>query len=828
MIFGKYAPKYWDKGLPVIPLHRFDEVNEEGKGIGKAPIPKSWQMYNNSMPTEAQKAEWLERYPDNNIGLPLGAQSKCIALDIDTTDATLISCIERIVPKSPWERVGKKGKVMMFRYNGEKTFRIKDISGNTICELLSSSTQVVLPPSIHPDTKQPYTSNCELVDVIEQLPILPREVETMLRGAFEELGVNLSHKGWTRTIDYVSQGSRDVKMTSVAGIYAQAVLRAEMTLKEAIETFEAWCATHVEHVAGDDVDVNKGVRNLIRFLLNDVNGKKKKPLPKGWDTGLTPEDKKKLGVDVSEECLAWDYARLQTYLREKFEEYNDGSITTIQKRTEAVEYALARIARSPNLSTIEVNQCISYIAHSCPNMTVPVLRKRLTELSSTGIVGADHTEIARAALADIDNTIPNYERNPDREFDSLRYCNDRFWRWGGSHWEILPQTEILKVISNEYGNLPAAKRNSDHLGIYNVMKSQLAPTLADVEIKGVNFANGFVDIDGKLHPHSRKFGCTYTLPYRYIENEKLPPKFEAFLKSVWGDEPDYNDRVKALREAMAVTIFGCGTSFARAVLLFGIAKSGKSQLLRIIEKLLPQEIVSYVTPYKFDSTFEVVGLSRSKLNICGELDETKPIQGALFKQIVDGSEMEGRYLYGQSFKFKPQATHWFASNHLPKTKDATEGFNRRWLILTFNKMVTKENQIRDIGDIIAAEERESIAAWAIGAMKELQTRGDFTLPPSHFTILNEMISENDTLFFFLVSEEGPRLEKNSSILTDTLYQSYRNFCYSVASARPVGLRKFYTRLKELGILLGFCADNIKVSGLTMDKESGKPVRRESE
>lgn len=819
-IFGRYAKEYWAKGLPVIPLHRFDERNDKGTSIGKAPIPKMWQNYHNTMPDEATQNQWLSQYANNNMGLPLGEQSRCVALDIDTDNDTIIALIDRIVPSSPWVRIGKKGKVCMFRYNGESSWQIRDMStGGVICELLSTRRQVVLPPSIHPDTQAPYTANAHLPDVIDNLPYLPKDLETILRGAFsQELNISLSSTGWTKTVDFVSQGARDVKMTSVAGIYAQAVLRGEVTLKEAIEMFQAWCATKVEKVAGDDIDVDKGIRNLVSFMMRDVTGPKKKSLPKGWDAQLTSTEKKSLGLENTEEHVAWDYEKLTTYLREKFETFEMNS----PERSQAIEYALQKIANSPDMSIIQRDQCLNYITQTNRNIGTPTLRKRLMELESNGIAGMDHTEIAKAVLSDIDSRIPNNEANltdPTSAYPSVAYWNDRFWRWAGSHWEELTRSEILKAISSEYGHLPAAKKNSDHVGIMNVMKSHVQQHIKTVDIPGVNFANGFVDMEGNVHNHSRQFGCTYTMPYRYdptLADPTNAPKFQHFLRSVWGTEPDYADRVRALREAIAVSIFGQGPSFARAVLLFGIAKSGKTQLLRIIEKMLPQQVVSYVTPYKFDSTFEAVSLATSYLNICGELDENKPINGATFKQIVDGSEMEGRYLYGQNFKFKPKATHWFASNHLPKTKDATEGFNRRWLILSFKNIVKKEDRIRDIGDLIAAEEREAIAAWAIGCMKEMKSQGDFTLPQSHFQMMNEMVAENDTLFFFLTSEEGPRrAEKDSFILLEQLYDKYRNFCFTRASVQPVGQRKFYARLKDWGIILGFNVTTSQVFGLTL-------------
>lgn len=824
MIFRDNAPKYWAKNIPVIPLHKWDALNADGKSVGKAPCPYGWQRFNDSMPTAEEMATWLTKYPENNIGLPLGKQSGCIALDIDTCSEQEIALIENLVPKSPWVRVGQKGKVMMFRYNGEQTFRIKDDTGRTICELLSSKTQVVLPPSIHPTTKQPYVSNCELLDVIDSLPTLPPDLETILRSSFEEnLKIKLNESGWTRTVDYVSSGSRDVKMTSVAGIYAQAVLRGEITLKEAIDMLIAWCSTQVENVAGDPVDVNKGVRNLVKFLMNDVLGPKKKVLPRGWDLGLTEEEKKSLNINESEDIVAWNYEKVRSYLREQLESLEDSV-----KRTQSIEYAVERIARS-NMSVIEEEQCLKYIALTNKEISVPALRKRLCELRSNGLIGDNHTEIAKAVLKDINDRIPDYESyDTTREFNSLRYTQDKFWKWGGSHWEILERNEILKVISSEYGFLPAAKKSNDHVGILNVMKTLLHTSLSDLDVKGVNFANGFVDINGDIHKHSKKYGCTYTLPYPYNkEKSSLDdcPKFKKLLYSFWGSDSDCAEKIQALREAFAVTIFGYGPSFARAILLYGIAGSGKSQVLNVISRLLPPEVISCVPPYAFETRFDVVSLASSYLNICGELDETKPIPGAIFKQVIDGSEMEASYKFGQNFKFHPKATHWFASNHLPKSKDTTEGFNRRWLILEFKNIVKEEDKVRDIGNIIVAEERESIAAWAIEAMFSLQNKGDFTLPQSHVNIVSEMVAENNSVFFYLISEEGPRLNKSSSIPLDNLYESYRSFCYGVAGARPVGRRKFMSTLKEQGILYGFSVTNSEVNGLTMDKDTGVSVVR---
>lgn len=825
-LFRNNAPALWQHGLPVIPL----------RPRGKEPLSPNWSQYKDKMPTPAEQQHWLMNYPDCNIGLPLGAQSGCIAIDIDTEDKALISVIDAVVGHSPWVRVGQKGKVMLFKYSGQKACKIKDIDGKMICEILSAGNQVVLPPSIHPKTQKPYVANCPITEVCHALPELSKDIETLLRQALQAAGVTLSHSGWTRTTDYVSQGSRDVKMTTMSGFLAAGVIRGELSLLEAIDRMYAWKDMCVENVAGDDVDIEKGVRNLIQFMIQDVVGPKQKALPNGWDSGLTEKQKQEWGLNFTQEHQEWTLSQLREYLKVEFEKHEAGTL----QRIAAVEYTLQRIANSPHLSSLDIDIIFKYICQSNKQeFTTASLKKRLMDIRAGEIKGTDHTEIAKAVASDLLRT------------GEVRYFNTKFWQYRGSNWEILENQEILKVIADNYGHLPAAKRSSDHLGILRVVQTVVPQgKLNTLNIRGMNFANCFVDIDGKMCPHSPAFGCTYTLPFRYrpelgddlINNA---PMFFKFLKSVWGMEEDFAERVKALREAMAVTYFGIGPSFARAILLYGIAGSGKSQLLEIVKRLLPPSVVSYVTPYKFDDKFEVTELSKSLLNICGELQEDKPIPGAAFKQIIDGSSMNGQYKGMQIFSFVPNATHWFASNHLPKTRDVSEGFNRRWLVLTFNHPVAKKDKVRDIGNIIAAEEREAIAAWVLGCIKDVTKTGDLTLPPSHIEIMRDIASENDTIFFYLTSEEGPGFEqencqgtlyeiagdeqgypngkeeplkKSTGTNIAELYEKYTAFCYSKARARPVGLRKFSQRLRELGIFMNFRVDGLMVYGLTLKKD----------
>lgn len=171
-IFSTLAPQYWGADLPVIPLRERSKV----------PAINGWTEFADRMPDETEQEVWLQAFPNGNIGLPLGPASGICIVDIDTEDEALIAAILEVLPASPWRRVGKKGMALAYKFDGLASFKLKGETGMLV-ELLSSGNQVVLPPSIHPDTGLPYRANVDLWEVKSDLPSLPIDIESRLRAA---------------------------------------------------------------------------------------------------------------------------------------------------------------------------------------------------------------------------------------------------------------------------------------------------------------------------------------------------------------------------------------------------------------------------------------------------------------------------------------------------------------------------------------------------------------------------------------------------------------------------------------------------------------------
>lgn len=771
-IFADTAPGYYAKGLNVIPLFARE----------KKPITKDWSRYAETPVTPEQQEQWIAGNANSNIGLVLGKSSGLIMIDIDTDEKAVFDAIMAVLPPSPWKRLGKKGLMLAYKWSPIKTHRVKNISGETIVETLSSRTQCVLPPSIHPETQKPYEANCELTEVLHQLCTLPENIEEILRAAITKAGVKLSHSGWSRVTEHISAGSRDTTLTELAGLFAFAVMRGERTLKEAMGMLQAYHAEFIDNVAGDPVDVSKHVENLIKFIHRDVNDKGK-ILPRGWDEGFTKEQLVEMGVTLTEEDTEWEFEQIQKYLQDQFEAHPNG-----KERSDAVERILSKVSKSNQLTKIDEDRILKYIV-DVSGLGIPIssFRARLRELRTGDVRGTDHSEIARAVLKDLE------------QYNVVRFHDEKFMKWGGSHWVEMDKNSIKGLISGNYGHLDACKRASDINGILSVLSYIAENGIKRKEIEGVNFANGFLTQELKLVPHDPDFGMTYTLPFRYMEEEAGKfPMFAKFISDSWGRDDDYEHKMDALQEAICVTLFGLGPRYQRGILLHGAPKSGKSQMLRIIESIVPSEAKCSVPPNMWHDKFMPAQMHNRILNICGELSEHKLIDGQSYKDIIDGAEISGQNKNQAIFRFRPMVTHWFASNHMPKSADTSAGFIRRWLCLTFHFPVTDGEKIVDLGDKIASEEREAIVSWATQAMPRLLKNNDYTLPSSHKTLVNEVANVNNSVRYFL-KESGKVKTDVDEVFTDEtkLFNAYYAFCLGAGGVKPVAATRFRAMMREL-------------------------------
>ena len=136
MIFSEWL----ENGLALIPV----------KAKTKKTFITEWTRYSKQLPDEKTAEFWDNSFSNENVALVCGEASGIVAVDIDTDNQDT----HKIVPQSPYARRGKPGReTRFFKYN--KFIRSQKYLELGV-EIHSDNNYTLVPPSIHPDTNEPY------------------------------------------------------------------------------------------------------------------------------------------------------------------------------------------------------------------------------------------------------------------------------------------------------------------------------------------------------------------------------------------------------------------------------------------------------------------------------------------------------------------------------------------------------------------------------------------------------------------------------------------------------------------------------------------------
>ena len=140
--FRTFAEALLDAGyspLPIIP----------GR---KKPALRAWSNFCAAPMPRGRIQDYGARWPRASLGVALG-YAGVVALDVDTEDAEQLAAICSTVPASPVAKAGAKGFTAFYRASPGADIPSRHYAAGRkqgICDLLSTGTQTVLPPSPHP------------------------------------------------------------------------------------------------------------------------------------------------------------------------------------------------------------------------------------------------------------------------------------------------------------------------------------------------------------------------------------------------------------------------------------------------------------------------------------------------------------------------------------------------------------------------------------------------------------------------------------------------------------------------------------------------------
>jgi len=412
--------------------------------------------------------------------------------------------------------------------------------------------------------------------------------------------------------------------------------------------------------------------------------------------------------------------------------------------------------------------------------------------------------LARRVLDEIERL---WEVMSDRGY-LWRYLPDR------GVWEKMDDHEIKHLIMEWDGHPTVGGARGPGVLTLNhkfikgtlacILDSKARPGFFDNPVRGFGFKNGFLAVGNSgfnFVEHDRGHRITEAVGEDWDPTEKCPA-WLAFLNDVWIADADAHLKIDFLQEFVGACLIGKATRYQKTIVLEGEGRNGKSIMVDVISSLFPEATVAAIPPQLWTDQYRRAALAGIRLNAMADLPESDMLDSSSIKAIITGDKIDAREIRRSPFSYHPSAGHLFSANSLPGVRDMTEGFWRRWAVLTFGRVfdgrVGRDELYRSL-----IEEKSGIRVWALEGAKRLLSRGFYEVPPSSEDAVNAWRLGADQVGAF-VGEEYRRPEDNEWGMTESmptledLYLRYQAWCVRTGHGR-MSSSKLARRMAHLKI-----------------------------
>ena len=357
-------------------------------------------------------------------------------------------------------------------------------------------------------------------------------------------------------------------------------------------------------------------------------------------------------------------------------------------------------------------------------------------------------------------------------------CEDFLARLLQKVWDHSEIKEYKPLTTRNFNEIIEQLKRRNYIRYENIYEASK---------KYVNFRNGLLNLDTlKLEPHDpEKFFLTQ-IPHNYNPNAKSE-LFENFMRSVFPEQ--YH---AVLQEFVGYCLLP-DCRFEKALVIVGREGTGKSTFLEAVWNAFGRGNVANFSIQQLETErFARVELLGKFVNIYNDLPYETIEDSAIFKQLTSGDPINVEKKFHQPFQAKMHTKMIFAANQLPKPRDWSGAFFRRWIIVEVNSAEGRQIDPLMKEKLKSEEVAEAILAWAVEGLQRLLKNGKFSYDFTVEEIAEKYESMADSVARFV--NECLEEAVDGRIPKDELYQRYLEFCEE-NGAIAVGKIEFGRKLK---------------------------------
>ena len=695
----------------------------------KRPNIDKWEKYHQQQPTKEEIQTWLDQELFKNIAVICGHVSDDLVV-IDIDDEKIPKDIglklDKIAETGAWIVKTGKGYHIYCKHHGNPGGIKKPLKYKI--EYRANRGYVVAPPSIHPNGKQ-YTFMG--IKKPEDLPELEeKDVKSMFQDFKEKIGNAWNIKPSKAKTQTPSMKDKD----KIRGYPRCVEIALNKVTKHPMRYYTIYGIA--SSFAMNNIPKEMAMKRIERFNMEKCSPKHKNHIVEQAVNGAYKEGSKKYG------CEFWmDQAETCPY--ENIGDCYYGNLKI--KRELAKEYKIFKWGEKTNKETKE---------------TYPV---------KTGVV---FPNLAELIINEFD-----YHFVTTTDTKEIYYYNGGIYHSQGEN--------IIRNISEEYMEQLSSKHGKNEIEDHIRDKNYKPRTIFNTPKHLINLANGIYNLRTKqLIPHNPKYFFINEIPVEYNPDAKCP-KIIKFLKEVIDEK-----NIPCIQEFIGYCLFR-DYPIHKAFMFIGSGKNGKSTTINLITTFLGRTNIANkeLQQLTYDK-FAKSKLYGRLINAAADISSSSLGSTGTFKGLTGGDYTDAEKKFMDSFEFKNYAKMVFSANTLPKTKDDSYAFYRRWILINFpNTFEGKECEPYILDKLTTPQEMSGLFNWAIKGLERLLKQNKFTYEKTVEDIRNQYKTLSDPVFAFC--QKFLTSETSGYLIKKDVYKRYNE--WSNENDLPVTPKNMFTQ-----------------------------------
>ena len=306
----------------------------------------------------------------------------------------------------------------------------------------------------------------------------------------------------------------------------------------------------------------------------------------------------------------------------------------------------------------------------------------------------------------------------------------------------------------------------------------------------INFRNGFYDPKtGRMEPHSPEYRAINQIPHEFRpEDRPEGAEVEAWIQFICEKADDREMLLQFAGYSLTLDV-----SQQKFLVLNGEGGSGKSTVIRMIERMTGSQNVSNISLTELQQRFASYGLMGKLLNSCADLEIAALEDTSTLKKCLGEDTLRGERKGYDAISFKSYAKLVFSTNELPLVKaEKTNGFYRRLLVLPMNRV--PEQKRADLFTELSGQ-LDYFIRLSVEALRRMYQTGTITESRASVAAVNQLRCDSDTVQAFLEEKtsrkDGERVERGA------LFVKYDNYCRDM-DRTALSRNNFYKSMRAKG------------------------------